>query len=177
MQVQLRAQLQKESSMKISLIVAMGRSRQIGCKGKIPWHLPSDLQNFKKVTLGHTLLLGRKTFESIGKPLPGRKTIVLTRSDSSIYKDQGCLSVKNLEEALAIAKNSGESEVFIAGGSEVYASALPFVSSLYLSLVDYDGEADTFFPKYSTKGWTQVNTESHPAKDKELAWEYQVWTR
>jgi len=161
--------------MKISLIVAMGLERQIGIQNRIPWHLSSDLQNFKKVTMGHTLVLGRKTFESIGKGLPGRKTIVLTRDPN--FTAPNCSRAGSLEEAFELLEAAGETELFIAGGSEVYAKALPLVQRMYLTLVNYDGEADTFFPAYSTEGWKKTFTHNFPGTEKELDWQYEVWDR
>lgn len=161
--------------MRISIIVAMGHQRQIGHQGQIPWHLPADLQNFKKITMGHTLILGRKTFASIGKALPGRSTIVLTR-DQSFSADK-CLSAQNLEDALELAKNAGETEVFIAGGAEVYAQALPLAQRLYLSFVNYNGEADTFFPPYSTEGWVKTDSQSFSARDHQVSWQFEIWEK
>ena len=162
--------------MQISLIVAMGESRQIGLKGRIPWHLPSDLKNFKKITMDHTLILGRKTFESIGKALPGRKMIILTQNKD--FKEPDCLLAQNLEQALELAKKSGETEVFIAGGAEVYKSALSYVNKLYLSWVDYDGEADVYFPVFSIgRGWTCEQSVRHLKTENEPAWVYEVWIK
>lgn len=161
--------------MQISLIVAMGHSRQIGIDGRIPWHLPSDLQNFKKLTMGHTLIFGRKTFESIGRPLPGRKTIVLTRD--SKFNAPACIVASNIKDALLLARKAGESEVFIAGGAQIYEEALDHVNRMYLSLVDYDGEADTYFPEYSTEGWERENTQEFAETAKEPAWSFTIWKK
>jgi dihydrofolate reductase len=161
--------------MKISLIVAMGLERQIGIEGKMPWHLPTDLLNFKKLTMGHTLVFGRKTFESVGRALPGRKTIILTRDPN--YTAPNCLTAQSVEDAIKLAEQAGETELFIAGGSEVYAKALPYVQRMYLTMVNFDGKADTFFPPYSTEGWKQTFTHFFPPTEKELDWQYQVWDR
>ena len=161
--------------MRISIIVAMGLSRQIGLQGKIPWHLSSDLQNFKKITMGHTLVLGRRTFESVGKALPGRKTIVLTRDESFTAKD--CQRARNLQEAIDLAKEAGETEVFLAGGSEVYARGLALADRLYLSFVNYKGPADTFFPAYTMEAWKKLDSQVFPETEKDLAWTYEVWDR
>ena len=162
--------------MLISLIVAMGKSGQIGYKSKIPWHLPSDLQNFKKITMGHTLLLGRKTFESIGRPLPGRKTIILSQNQD--FQQPSCKVVSKLEEAFKFAEDSGEQELFIAGGAKIYELALPYVKKFYLSRVDYDGEADVFFPPFSfTRGWVCETQMNFAKTEKEPAWTYEVWNR
>lgn len=159
----------------VSLIVAMGQQRQIGLRGQIPWHLKEDLQNFKRITMGHTLVLGRKTFESIGKPLPGRKTIVISQNTN--YLPQGCTRVSSLPEAIELARSWGEQELFIAGGSQVYASALPLVDKLYLSFVDYKGEADTYFPAYSLDKWRRTHSQGFPVRDDAPSWTFEVWEK
>lgn len=123
-------------------IAAMARNRVIGNQNDIPWHLPEDFKWFKKKTTGNTLVMGRKTFDSIGKPLPGRKTIVVTRQDIEI---PGVTVVHSLDE---IEKLENPGTVFIGGGSEIYKMALPYCSELYLSLVDATPEGDTFFPEF-----------------------------
>lgn len=132
-------------------MVALGSGRAIGHGNKLLWNIPADLKRFKQLTMGHPVIMGRKTFESIlahlGTPLPGRTNIVLTRDTS--YAPQGALVVHSLEDALALAsKQSGAEEIHIGGGAELYAQALPFVTRLYLTLIDAEKEADTFFPPY-----------------------------
>lgn len=161
--------------MRISLIVAMGPKREIGIHNDIPWKLSADLKNFKKLTLGHTLLMGRRTFESIGKALPGRKTIILSRNLD--YKIETCSIASSLEEAFDIAREDGESELFISGGSHIYKQALPFVDRFYFSFVDYHKEADTYFPEYSLKNWKQRICESYPSTGAEPSWTYEVWDK
>ncbi|MBF0207926.1 MAG: dihydrofolate reductase [Oligoflexia bacterium] len=144
----------------ISMIVAHGKNRELGKNGKMPWHVPEDLRRFRKLTLGHCLLMGRKTFESIGKPLPGRKTIVLTSGDGIASAPHLSLFVVNsLMDGIELAKKMGESELFIAGGGEVYAQAYPLAEKLYLSEIDYSGDADTFFPFYSPEDWIEEQCE------------------
>jgi dihydrofolate reductase len=126
----------------ISIIAAMAENRVIGRDGRIPWHLPADLERFRDLTLGHSLVMGRKTYESIGRPLPGRRTIVLSRQPGLAI--QGADVAPNLSAALALC--AGEAEVFICGGAAVYAEALPIADRIYLTVVHGDTGGDTFFP-------------------------------
>lgn len=131
----------------ISIIVVIGKNREIGCDNGLLWNLPSDLKHFKEITTGHTVVMGRKTFESIGHPLPNRHNIVLTSNHN--YKADGVEIKSNLEEALEWAKNQKD-EIFIIGGGQIYARALLYANKLYLTVVDAVKEnADTFFPDYS----------------------------
>lgn len=139
--------------MEITIIAATGLKRQLGLKGKIPWHLPEDLKNFKKVTMGHHILMGRKTFESLGKPLPGRVNIVIS---SNLKEGEGFKVFKTLKEGVDFAKSSGESELFICGGSKIYEEALSFASFMYLTQVSYDGDADAYFPVFELEAWEPV---------------------
>jgi dihydrofolate reductase len=123
-------------------IAAMSLNRVIGAGNKIPWHLPEDFKWFKKMTTGHVIVMGRKTFESIGKPLPNRETIVLSRSQ---FNSPGVRTIRGLEELTALA---GDRQVFICGGAQVYAQALPLCSDLYLTLVKRHVEGDAFFPPF-----------------------------
>src|SRR3989442_740131 len=124
-------------------IAAMSMNRVIGARNKIPWHLPEDFKWFKQMTTGHVIVMGRKTFESIGKPLPNRETIVLSRSQ---FSHPGVKTIRSLEELSALA---GEREVFICGGAQVYAQALPLCSDLYLTLVQREVEGDAYFPPFA----------------------------
>lgn len=138
----------------ISLIVAMAKgSRVIGLDGDMPWKLRRDLQNFKRLTTGHPIIMGRKTYESIGRPLPNRKNIVMTRNPE--FEAEGCSVVNSLDRALLEAvfpfgEPPTTGEVFVIGGEAVYKEALPIADKLYITLVDYDGEGDAFFPEYRT---------------------------
>ncbi|MGB9601172.1 MAG: dihydrofolate reductase [Verrucomicrobiia bacterium] len=127
-----------------SAIVAMSENRVIGRNGRIPWHLPEDLKWFKKTTIGNVVVMGRKTFESIGKPLPGRENVVLSRAG---FSADGVIVVKSLEEILE--KFPGR-EVFICGGAQVYMLALPYCSTLYVTYIKGVYEGDTFFPPFET---------------------------
>jgi len=139
--------------MEIIIIAATGRKRELGLSGKIPWNIPEDLQNFKKLTMGHHIIMGRKTYESLGRPLPGRVNLVISSSMSPI---SGVKVFKTLDEALSFARNNGETEAFICGGSKVYEEALKKATFIYLSQVDYEGDADTFFPEFDPNDWEPV---------------------
>ncbi|HSF80881.1 MAG TPA: dihydrofolate reductase [Anaerolineales bacterium] len=135
----------------ISLIVAMDESGGIGYKSRLPWRLASDLKRFKQITMGHHIVMGRKTFESIGKALPGREMIIISRNKA--YKANSCMVVHSLMEALNTAEHSGEQEVFIIGGGEVFQQALHRADRIYLTLVHTNVPADVFFPQYDPALW------------------------
>lgn len=133
--------------MNIIAIAAIGKNRELGTKNRLSWRIPDDFKRVKEITMGHPLIMGRKTFESIGRPLPGRTNIVITRDTNYVAK--GCLVVNSLEEALKKAREI-EEEVFIFGGAEIYEQAMPYTNKLYLTLInDKDSEADAFFPDYA----------------------------
>jgi dihydrofolate reductase len=143
----------------ISLVAALDRQHAIGRRGTMPWHLPDDLRRFKRLTLDKPVLMGRKTAESIGRALPGRRNLVLTRSGAAPYEGQ--VIVRNLEQAIAAA---GVEELMVIGGGEIYALALPLASRLYLTHVDCAAKgADTFFPALDRSQWRVVAREPHPA--------------
>jgi dihydrofolate reductase len=132
----------------ISIIVAMDETRGIGKNNQLMWRIPGELPRFKSITMGHPLIMGRKTYASIGKPLPGRTNIVITRDTTQ--KIEGCVVVGSLEEAISAAeKSEGADEVFIIGGGQIFKEALPFTDRLYLTLVKGDFGADVFFPEYA----------------------------
>jgi dihydrofolate reductase len=150
--------------MTISLIAAMTCNRVIGYQNRMPWHLPADLQHFKALTLGKPLIMGRKTFESIGKPLPNRQNIVLTRGLGDI--NSGVTIAHTLEQALTLAKP--KTEIMIIGGSELFQQALPLASRMYLTLIDTELEGDTFFPEWNPAEWREIEHEDHAPDDKNL---------
>ncbi len=127
----------------ISLIAAMAENRIIGKDGAIPWHIPEDLKRFRELTWGHKIIVGRKTFESIGRPLPGRTTIILTRQLE--YRAEGCMVVHDLAAALAACGSADE--VFVCGGAEVYREAMPVADRIYLTVVHGSFPGDTLFPE------------------------------
>jgi dihydrofolate reductase len=142
--------------MKISLIVAMASNRVIGLNNKMPWHLSADLKKFKKITMGSPILMGRKTYESIGRPLPGRTNIIISRNLD--YQQDGCLVFNDLNAAL---KKIGENtvEIFIIGGSDLYQSILPVANTIYLTLINQEFQGDTFFPEIDFNDWSEVERE------------------
>lgn len=130
---------------KVSIVAALaGKKRVLGYKGTIPWYIPEDLQRFKAITMGAPIIMGRRTFESIGRILPGRINIVITRDTS--FKREGITIVHSLEEALQQVQN--HDEVFVIGGGEIYNQALPITDKLYLTIIDKEIEGDTFFPDF-----------------------------
>ena len=141
--------------MRISAIVAMAANRVIGCDGELPWHLPSDLQRFKRLTMGHTLLLGRRTFASIGRPLPGRRTILLSRNPA--FFAAGCETADSLEAALQLA--AAAEELFVCGGAEVYRQTLPLVQRLYLTELEQDFSGDAWFLEIPAADFREVHRE------------------
>jgi dihydrofolate reductase len=142
--------------MKISLIVAMSANRVIGRNNKMPWHLSADLKRFRAITLNSPILMGRKTFESIGKPLDGRTNLILSKNPT--YRPEGCLVFDSLEMALNAAKNVGE-ELFIIGGATLYEIALPLAKRLYLTDIEAEFEGDTFFPEFDVNDWNEIACE------------------
>lgn len=148
--------------MNISIIVAMATNRVIGHENRLPWHLPADLQHFKQITMGKPILMGRKTWESIGRPLPGRTNIVITRDES--YSADGCVVVHSLDAALEAARDSDE--IMVIGGAEFYRQVLPRASTLYLTLVEGEFEGDAFFPEIDGNEWREVEHSHHGPDEK-----------
>lgn len=148
--------------MTISIIVAMDKKGVIGLEGDLPWYLSADLKRFKAMTMGKPLIMGRKTHESIGRPLPGRKNIILTQSQE--FKAKGCTVVHSLEEALLAA---GEvDEVMIMGGSGIYDQSLDRANRLYITEVHADVSGDVYFPEFDGGEWVEIEREDHSADDK-----------
>ena len=139
--------------MKISLIVAMAENRIIGRRGRLPWRIPADLQYFKRITMGKPILMGRRTWESIGRPLPGRTSIVITRDSG--YTAPGCVVVHSLQAALQAAADCAD-EALVIGGADLYRQALPRADTLYLTRIHADVEGDTRFPELDDAGWREV---------------------
>lgn len=153
-----------EKKLKLSMIAAMGKDRVIGKDNDMPWHLPADLQHFKKTTLGSPIIMGRKTYDSIGRPLPGRLNIILSRNTN--LKIEGCSVVNSLEDAIGLAEKTDASEIFITGGAHLYDKFLEDADRLYLTLIDEKFEGDTYFPDYTQFNWQEVAKESYKADDK-----------
>ena len=133
--------------MKISIIAAIAQNRAIGKNNKLLWDIPQDLQRFKRITSGHPVIMGQNTFESLGRPLPNRTNIVLTFDKS--FQAPGCIVVYSFEEATKIASEKDKEEIFFIGGGQIYAQAIKLADKLYLTLVEGEYDADTFFPDYS----------------------------
>lgn len=136
---------------RVSMIWAMDQNRVIGLRNKIPWRLPADMAYFKRTTTGHSVVMGRKTYESIGKPLPNRTNIVLTRDPH--YRAEGCRIVHSPQEAIAAAEGD---ELFVMGGAEVYALFFPYADRLLSTLIDAKFEGDSFFPDYDPSEWVET---------------------
>ena len=147
--------------MKIALIVAMSENGIIGDKGKIPWHIREDLQRFKRLTMGHPIIMGRKTYESIGKPLPGRTNVVLTRSPDFTVPP-AVLTFANLGAALEHCCGQNHNSAFIIGGSKVFELALPLADRLFITEVHQHVNGDTKFPDYDRTEWTETAREDGP---------------
>jgi len=149
--------------MKLSIIAAMDRNRLIGADNQLPWHLPADLHFFKRTTLGKPILMGRKTFDSIGRPLPGRRNVIISRNPN--YQAAGCDVVHSIEEALELVRES--EEVMLIGGATLYEQALPLAQRLYLTLIDAEFEGDAWFPNYPQLGnWQEISHEKQQADEK-----------
>ncbi|MGH1487580.1 MAG: type 3 dihydrofolate reductase [Cellvibrionaceae bacterium] len=149
----------------LSIIVAMANNRAIGKDNQLLWHLPEDLKYFKRITMGKPMVMGRKTFESIGRPLPGRLNIVVTRQQD--WQHDGVKVVHSIDEAMALAEAQalidGIDEVMLIGGAELYKAALPKADRLYLTRVDADIEGDAFFPEIDEAHWQEISRESFSA--------------
>jgi len=139
----------------ISLICAVSQNEVIGIDNQLPWHLPADLKRFKALTMGHAILMGRKTFQSIGRPLPGRTNIVITRQTT--YQADGCLIAPSLEKAIELAQP--DPEIFIIGGATIYRQALPYTNRIYLTLVHAEFTGDTFLFEIDPAHWWEVSRE------------------
>ena len=152
--------------MKLSLIVAMAQNRVIGINNNLPWYLPNDLKYFKAATMGKPVIMGRKTHESIGKPLPGRTNIVITRDTH--FQAEDCKIVHSLPEAIELAENicliDGGDEVIVMGGAQIYEQALPEADRLYLTEVHAQVEGDAWFPEFKRSEWQEAGREDYKAE-------------
>lgn len=146
---------------RIYLIAAVAKNGVIGANGKLPWRLPEDLKHFKKLTLGHPIVMGRRTWESLGKPLPDREHIVISRKAG--YEAPGASVAASLAGAIALC--TGEPVVFVIGGAEIYAAALPLADGLVLTEIQQDYEGDTRFPEWDRKAWRVAQKETHTSID------------
>ncbi|MEJ8569202.1 dihydrofolate reductase [Elongatibacter sediminis] len=153
---------------RLTLVAAVARNRAIGLDGRMPWHLPAELRHFKATTLGKPVVMGRRTFESIGKALPGRQNIVVTRD--ARYVAPGCETAASLPQALRLAQGD---EVMVIGGGQLYAEALPMAGRMVLTVVDCEPRADTWFPAFDTSEW-RVSSRRHVAADADNAHAFEV---
>ncbi len=142
--------------MTISLIAALGKNRVIGSDNSIPWKLPADMKRFKEITMGKPVIMGRKTFESIGRPLPHRTNIIITNDKN--YKADGCIVVHSADEALKAAKGS---EIMVIGGAQIYKLFIPIANRMYLTFIDKEFEGDAYFPQYNKHEWKETSREEH----------------
>ena len=163
----------------LSVIVAMAHNRVIGLNNKMPWHLPADLAWFKKNTLNKPVIMGRKTFESIGRPLPNRHNIVISRQIESIDNKISNVSwVKSIDEAISLAQKQQPDEVFIIGGGNIYQQVLPLIERLYLTHIDAELQGDTYFPDYLSEQWQVIYQEDHQADEKNsYPYQFQILQR
>lgn len=148
--------------MRLSIIAAVAANGVIGCDGDLPWHLPADLAHFKRLTMGHHLIMGRRTFESIGRALPGRVSVVLTRDQA--WSCDGALVVHTPDEARRVA--AADSEAFVIGGAEVFATFLPLADRLHLTRIHASVKGDVSFPSFDEAGWSLNSTEDHDADER-----------
>lgn len=161
-------------SSRLSVIVAMAKNRVIGADNRIPWHLPAELKLFKNVTMGHHIVMGRRTWESINRLLPGRTSVIVTRQ--SDYSVPGAVVVHTLQEALAAG--ASDEEVFVIGGAELFKESLPLADRLHLTVVDTEPAGDTYMPPVDFSQWRAVSSELHPADARNpLAYEYTLYER
>lgn len=146
----------------LSIIVAVSENNVIGAGNNLPWKLSGDLQRVKKLTMGHHLIMGRKTYESIGRPLPGRTTVIISRQTN--YAPEGCTVVSSLKDAIKVAEH--DEEAFIFGGGEIFTQALPLTDKIYFTKVHCEVEGDTFFPALNPLEWKVIDEQSFPADEK-----------
>ena len=155
--------------MKLSIIVAVARDRVIGIDNMLPWHLPEDLKRFRALTMGHHIIMGRKTYESLGRLLPGRTTVIVSRNPD--YRVEGAIVVNSLAQAMAAC--AGDDEAFVIGGEQLYREALPQADCLYLTEIEADFAGDAWFPEFDLHGWRLAASEQHASPQ---GWDYRYLT-
>lgn len=166
------------TSLRLSLLVAMAKNRVIGRNNKLPWHLPADLKHFKFLTMGQTIVMGRKTYESIGKPLPGRANIIITRQAG--YEVPGATVVNSIDDALRMCEKvrSINGENFIIGGEELYRQTLKICQRIYITEIQRDFEGDVFFPEFDPGEWEETQRDKHISEnDTDLEYHFVVLDR
>lgn len=157
----------------ISLLVAMDENRVIGHQNKLPWHIPRDLQYFKQLTLGHTIIMGRKTYESIGRPLPQRRNVVLTRQDMSF--PEGVEVIHDLDTLYEWEKANPDEEYFVIGGGNLFNQVIEHADRMYITLIKHPFKGDTFFPEFNEADWTLTHKEKG-IKDEQNPYDYYFLT-
>jgi dihydrofolate reductase len=172
----------KGGKMKVSLIAALDEERGLGKGNELLWRIPEDLKNFKRLTMGHYVLLGRKTFESIGRPLPGRTLMVLTRKikDESLSLDPSIITVHSVQEAMDLARKNDEKELMVAGGAQIYEQLIPFAQTLYLTRIKGLKKADAYFPCFESEEnplWVLHNSQDFKEGPSWPSWSYQVFKK
>ena len=162
--------------MTISFIVAVSENNVIGKDNKLPWRLPMDMKYFKNATWAMPVIMGRKSFESLGRPLTGRKNIVITRNAN--WKASGVETVQSIDQAITLAAQTDAKEIFITGGSEIFRAALPSADRIYLTRIHANFDGDTFFPELNEGEWKMVSSkECEPDEKNQYAMSFQVWER
>ena len=181
MSADIKSTNRKDTNITLSLIVAMADNRTIGRNNELPWHLPDDLKYFKSVTMGKPIVMGRKTFDSIGRPLPGRLNIVITRNAE--WQHSGVKTAASLQEAVAIAAEENPQdqealilEVMVIGGEEIYRTAIELADRLYITQVQAEIEGDAFFPQYNESEWQEVSRQQ-PESQGDIPYFFQVLER
>lgn len=152
----------------ISFIVAMDKNRVIGNENKLPWHLPADLKFFKHVTMGHSIIMGRKTYDSIGSPLPGRENVIISRKKD--YKAEGCKIIHSISDIVKMESET-EKELFVIGGAEIFSETFQIADRLYLTLIDEEFSGDTFFPPFDKNEWELISKDKG-IKDEKNPYDY-----
>lgn len=162
--------------MTLSAITAVSQNNVIGLHNDLPWHLPADMRFFKSTTMGHVVVLGRKSYEAFGKAYPGRTNIVITRQQNYILPD--AIVVHSLEEAIRKAKTIEQQEIFILGGAQIFRQSMPLIDRIYLTRIYHDFDGDAFFPTMDTKEWELVKDEKHePDEKNKYRYAFQTWER
>ncbi len=167
--------------MVISLIVAHSSNRVIGIDGQLPWHIPDDLKYFKAITIGKPIIMGRKTFDSIGKPLPGRLNIIITKKTDLIIDE--CVVVNNLEAAILEAKNyfktqdKEQEEIFIIGGAQIFKQSMEFVNKIYITEVHAEYAGDVFFDELSDNDWIEVGRDLHDSQNDKIPFSFVTYNK
>jgi dihydrofolate reductase len=168
-----------QTSLPLAMIAALADDRVIGLDNKMPWHLPADLKHFKAMTLGKPIIMGRKTWDSLGRPLPGRLNLVVSRQPD--LQLEGAETFTSLDAALTRAeqwaRKQGVDELMLIGGAQLYAQALPRAQRLYLTRIEASPEGDAFFPAYDEAEWARIDSQAHPAEGDAPAYRFETWQR